>query len=485
MERHAGVSDAVIDVRPVPGGVHIRVSDQGRGFDPERIPGRLGYRNSIVDRVAEVGGTATIASAPAHGTTVEISWAVPSAQYADRDSSQRLADLAGTRTQLMIGCIVPILAYDLINAALHYPLLADPTAALAAVTVTTVVIIGAILWTRSRAIPGFLSAILASTALTATILGGWDLEAGSALALAYFAAGAGAPALCFVAFFRPWWESTAAVLIVTAAAAAMVFRADPGWSPLERSLPAVMANLVAVAAVLGARLTIDRAVRAVEWDEEMERQAGSVRAQLAIGRQVMADRLGRVQHWVLPFLTKLTCSDLDPADPAVRTEANLLEAAVRDDIRLGRHIDDGTRALIAQARATNRQVEVNADADLARVIPAQLISQLLIAALDGVDAPERTVLTLSGNADNATLSLLVNPPPSGSALSSLAARLGATTNAGPTFLLIRIPVRRAVTPQRSAIAPDSNPGSVEVEQELTMKDEQTRGRVTTLPTRVA
>ena len=91
------------------------------------------------------------------------------------------------------------------------------------------------------------------------------------------------PPLCFVAFFRPGWESTAAALTVTAAAMAMVYRAEPGWSPLERSLPAVMANLLAVAAVLGARITIDRAVRAVEWDDEMERQAESTRAQLAIG----------------------------------------------------------------------------------------------------------------------------------------------------------------------------------------------------------
>jgi hypothetical protein len=104
---------------------------------------------------------------------------------------------------------------------------------------------------------------------------------------------------------------------------------DPGWPAMEQALPAVMSTLVAIAGVLAARITIDRMSRNVLWAEELERQADTVRAQLDIGRRVMADRLGRVQDWVLPFLTGVARGDLQPADPTVRRQAAVLEAAVR------------------------------------------------------------------------------------------------------------------------------------------------------------
>jgi len=47
------------------------IIDNGRGFDHEqRFPG-LGLRN-IQTRAAEIGGTATVTSAPGAGTTVRV-----------------------------------------------------------------------------------------------------------------------------------------------------------------------------------------------------------------------------------------------------------------------------------------------------------------------------------------------------------------------------------------------------------------------------
>ena len=53
---------------------------------------------------------------------------------------------------------------------------------------------------------------------------------------------------------------------------------DPGWDTMEQALPAVLSNLIAVAAVLAVRVTIDRMSRDVFWNEEMQRQAVTTQA---------------------------------------------------------------------------------------------------------------------------------------------------------------------------------------------------------------
>lgn len=55
--------------------VRVVVTDDGRGFDADDVPAeRLGLRVSIRERVAKVGGRATVESAPGEGTTVAIVW---------------------------------------------------------------------------------------------------------------------------------------------------------------------------------------------------------------------------------------------------------------------------------------------------------------------------------------------------------------------------------------------------------------------------
>ena len=58
-----------------PDGVVVTISDDGRGFDPERMPpGRHGVTGSIMTRMHDAGGTARIDTAPGTGTTVTLSW---------------------------------------------------------------------------------------------------------------------------------------------------------------------------------------------------------------------------------------------------------------------------------------------------------------------------------------------------------------------------------------------------------------------------
>jgi signal transduction histidine kinase len=57
--------------------IQVTIRDAGGGFDPGRVElVRLGVRRSIIERVADTGGAASVQSAPGEGTTVRLSWPV-------------------------------------------------------------------------------------------------------------------------------------------------------------------------------------------------------------------------------------------------------------------------------------------------------------------------------------------------------------------------------------------------------------------------
>ena len=70
--KHAGTGSAEVRVRVADGGVEVVVADAGLGYDPGRISPGTGQRQSIMDRVAEARGCATVDSAPHRGTRVRL-----------------------------------------------------------------------------------------------------------------------------------------------------------------------------------------------------------------------------------------------------------------------------------------------------------------------------------------------------------------------------------------------------------------------------
>jgi signal transduction histidine kinase len=74
--KHAGVQQAVVRVASTDAGVEVTVRDHGRGFDPDRPAGGFGIAQSIVGRMRDVGGRATVWSAPDRGTRVTL-WGPP------------------------------------------------------------------------------------------------------------------------------------------------------------------------------------------------------------------------------------------------------------------------------------------------------------------------------------------------------------------------------------------------------------------------
>lgn len=458
VERHAQCDAVKITAALSPDGVRVSVVDHGRGFDPSTISaGPLGCRHSIVDRMAEVGGTAEVRSAPGRGTGVNLVWQIPPAHGL---ASHRLADLAGTRNRIVLGATVPLLAFMAVQALLHHGLLTDPRPALATVALMTVLTLAAGVRATRRPMSAVESAVLIGAAVVAPVIGGTGLVAGGDIAVAYFAAGIGAPALSLVAMFRPPWESIVGAIGATAAASAVVWHLAPGGDLLLPALPAVLSNAFGVACLLGGRLTIDRTAGAIRRSEELQRHAYAAAIRSQVARDVLGDRLGRVREWVLPFLAAVRDGVVAPGTESARREASTLEAAVRDDIRLGPQIDAATRALIAATRRAGRQVEIIADSDLPPALPDGLVARLLGAALAGRGhTPARTVLTVSG-AQIHQVGLLVSPPPDGPDLERLAGELAGRILRGPGFLLIRMDAVRAapaVSPQVGTWRPEPVP----------------------------
>lgn len=77
--QHAGpgVTRRTVNVTWTATSVRVVVTDDGIGFNPDASTERLGVRGSIIGRLTAIGGTATIDSAPGHGTRITMSWTDP------------------------------------------------------------------------------------------------------------------------------------------------------------------------------------------------------------------------------------------------------------------------------------------------------------------------------------------------------------------------------------------------------------------------
>jgi signal transduction histidine kinase/phage shock protein PspC (stress-responsive transcriptional regulator) len=71
--RHSGASQVSVYVEVEPDALTAFVRDEGKGFDPERVPpDRRGIADSIRGRMQRHGGSATILSTPGEGTEVQL-----------------------------------------------------------------------------------------------------------------------------------------------------------------------------------------------------------------------------------------------------------------------------------------------------------------------------------------------------------------------------------------------------------------------------
>ena len=72
--KHASVCQAYVRLLALDGSVELVVADRGVGFDPSTGRNGFGIAESIVGRMADIGGSASVDSAPASGTVVTLRW---------------------------------------------------------------------------------------------------------------------------------------------------------------------------------------------------------------------------------------------------------------------------------------------------------------------------------------------------------------------------------------------------------------------------
>lgn len=73
--QHGEATRVIVAVRISGGAIEVTVTDDGRGFEvTSETAGRMGVRNSIIARIEDVSGSATVVSSPGAGTEVCLSW---------------------------------------------------------------------------------------------------------------------------------------------------------------------------------------------------------------------------------------------------------------------------------------------------------------------------------------------------------------------------------------------------------------------------
>jgi len=73
--KHAGVKEALVEVRSVQNGIRLQIMDQGRGFHSGKKGGAFGLGLiSIRERARQSGGTLDLSSKPGQGTTLKLTF---------------------------------------------------------------------------------------------------------------------------------------------------------------------------------------------------------------------------------------------------------------------------------------------------------------------------------------------------------------------------------------------------------------------------
>ena len=366
--RHAGSDDAPVTRRVTltsdACGISIEVSDNGCGFDPAVAGrGRHGVSGSIIARMQDVGGRATVDSAPGEGACVTLRWR-PNLDSADqqrpeRDAAQNEAaswerslsasmESAGARAIAAGLALVHfiLLVYECaVHSYWHWPpaalsfiallppavllLKAWPDALLPRwVARLTVVVIAAVNFLVLPQIittgwPGYAS---------------WCTGAGSDLSRGLLMRG------------RPVyaWAGSAATTLATA------YWVISTGRPLLMIFTYMLGHYFTLVSWHGvAHLSTRATTQIAATQRETARLQAQQRAHEEADR-IMTSRMASVRQRVTPLLTQI--ADGKAPTPKLRSQAYLLEAELRDEIRAP--FFTGTSIVTSAQAARRRGTEV-------------------------------------------------------------------------------------------------------------------------------
>ena len=358
-------------------GITITVSDDGRGFDPERAPiSRHGVSGSIIARMRDAQGQARIDSSPGAGTTVTLSWnprtttaesptgpcartgpgagraqaAVPTARAPAVAPLSLTSSMEARTPRIIVVCIVVL--YALVTLlemrAGSYRRLAPVIAGLLAIGLAALALIKR--WPGHR-IPAREAALVVAAAGGANVLVLFQIDFAGWPGYAAWCLGAGAAVCCgLIARERPRQAWAGLILIIVVIG---VWTLDTGRNPIiiltlgaGQLFPLVIWHLTA-------RLSVDITARTAASEAasaEIAAQRRAHRESEALMRQAMTSVRRRIE----PLLTAI--ADGAPITAGMRARARMLEAELRDERRAP--FFTGTRVIESARAARTRGIDV-------------------------------------------------------------------------------------------------------------------------------
>ena len=365
--RHAG-DDAVV-TRTVTltsdaCGITVEVNDNGRGFDPAAAGrGRHGVSGSIIARMQDVGGRATVDSAPGEGACITLRWrpVLGSAdrQRPERDVAQSEAaswerslsasmESAGARAIAagLVGVHVVMVAYEC--AAHSY--WRWPLAALSFIALLPPAVLLLKTWPDAllpRWVAQLTVVVIAAVnflVLPQIVTTGWP-------GYASWCTGAGNDLSCGLLMRgRPVyaWAGSAATTLATA------YWVISTGRPLFMIFTYMLGHYFTLASWHGvAHLSTRATTQIAATQRETARLQAQQRAHEEADR-IMTSRMASVRQRVTPLLTQI--ANGKAPTPKLRSQAYLLEAELRDEIRAP--FFTGTSIITSAQAARRRGTEV-------------------------------------------------------------------------------------------------------------------------------
>ena len=312
--KHVPGGTAQVTARTSSNGCTVVISDWGPGFDPSDVPrSRMGIKEGIHGRMAEVGGHATIHSDIVGGTAVTLTWnPIPHAVRIGPSGRRWLSMIAlpslfgtGLLLTLKDPSPNPVLAWTLFLATAAVVLLTSHVLRRRGLHIHEAILANA--WG--------IGLLVANYAWLSQTAGGryelWTIGLANALMIMTIPG-------------RQWQEAASLVLAnVTAsvAGAAGLFGRVPEGTSTGTWGATVITGIVTLVLAVGASSIGKSAHQAQE--KRTEEQLAEQQAWIAALDRICG-----------PLFTGLYTGTVDPADPAVRVEARHVESRLRDALRL-------------------------------------------------------------------------------------------------------------------------------------------------------
>ena len=364
--RHAGDADYSLVVRTVTlisdaSGITVEVDDDGCGFDPVTSGrDRHGVSGSIVTRMRDVGGEASICSIPNQGTTVILRWTLPVASEgvisaADADEavawSRYLASSMESVGARLIGvCLIGVHIMMVVHECYtdQYRHWEPVMLSLVIMLVPAVLLLWS--WTAS-APPGWVAWLIVVTIGVANLLvlnqiitTGWP-------GYRSWCTGAGTDLCCVLIIRGRPRQAWAGIGVITIAIGYWVV--TTGRPPLM-IVTYTMGHYFMITAWQGiAHLSTRATAQIATTQRETARLLAQQRAHEEANR-IMTRRMASVRQRVTPLLNQI--ADGRAPTPELRGQAYLLEAELRDEIRAP--FFTGTSIVTSAHAARRRGTEV-------------------------------------------------------------------------------------------------------------------------------